>query len=95
LYAEALGDPELKRTRVELEAAMTNASQAQAVVFELFQDLGGFNIDDYKPLSDTSAGMGALESFLKAAVESDCKKFASCGHGAWQVIGVDGATVEA
>lgn len=95
LYAEALGDPELKRTRVELEAAMTNASQAQAVVFELFQDLGGFNIDDYKPLSDTSAGMGALESFLKAAVESDGKKFASSGHGAWQVIGVDGATVEA
>lgn len=95
LYAEALGDPELKRTRVELEAAMTNASQAQAVVFELFQDLGGFNIDDYKPLSDTSAGMGALERFVKAAVESDGKNFAANGPGAWQVLGIDGATVEA
>ena len=28
-----------------------------AVVFELFQDLGGFNIDEYKSLSDTTAGM--------------------------------------
>ena len=95
LYAEALGDPELKRTKVELEAAMSNASQAQAVVFELFQDLGGFNIDEYKPLSDTSAGMGALEKFLKAALEADGKKFEPAGGGLWQVIGRDGATVEA
>lgn len=91
LYAEALGDPELKRTRVELEAAMSNASQAQAVVFELFQDLGGFNIDEYKPLSDTSAGMGALEKFLKAALEADGKKFESGGDGLWQVISREGA----
>ena len=91
LYAEALGDPELKRTRVELEAAMSNASQAQAVVFELFQDLGGFNIDEYKPLSDTSAGMGALEKFLKAALEADGKKFEPAGGGLWQVISRDGA----
>jgi hypothetical protein len=74
---------------------MTNASQAQAVVFELFQDLGGFNIDDYKPLSDTSARMGASESFVEAAVESDGKKFAPAGPGLWQVLGVDGVTVEA
>lgn len=91
LYAEALGDPELKRTRVELEATMTNASQAQAVVFELFQDLGGFNIDEYKPLSDTSAGMGALERFLKAALEADGKKFEATGDGAWQVVSREGA----
>jgi hypothetical protein len=73
---------------------MSNASQAQAVVFELFQDLGSFNIDDYKPLSDTSAGMGALERFIKVAVESDGKKFAPMGPGAWQVLNGDGTTVE-
>ncbi len=95
LYAEALGDPELKRTRVELEAAMSNASQAQAVVFELFQDLGGFNIDEYQPLSDTSAGMGAIERFLKAALEADGKKLARTPDGVWQAMGQDGATVEA
>jgi hypothetical protein len=95
LYAEALGDPELKRTRVELEAAMANASQAQAVVFELFQDLGGFNIDEYKPLSDTSAGLGALERFLKVALEVDGKRFEPSANGLWQAIGRDGSTVEA
>lgn len=95
LYAEALGDPELKRTRVELEAAMSNASQAQAVVFELFQDLGGFNIDEYKPLSDTSAGMGALERFLKESLEADGRKLARTADGVWQAFAQDGATVEA
>lgn len=95
LYAEALGDPELKRTRVELEAAMSNASQAQAVVFELFQDLGGFNIDEYKPLSDTSAGMGAIERFLKLALEVDGKKLLKTPDGIWQAMSGDGVSVEA
>ena len=39
LYSEALNDPLLKRTRVELDAAMSNAVEARKVVFELFQDL--------------------------------------------------------
>lgn len=42
--------PELKRTRVELEEAMSNAFQAQALVFEPSQDLDSFNIDECKPL---------------------------------------------
>lgn len=95
LYAEALGDPELKRTRIELEAAMSNASQAQAAVFELFQDLGGFNIDEYKSLSDTSAGMGALERFLKTALKADGKNLAQTPDGVWQAVGQDGVTIEA
>jgi hypothetical protein len=32
LYREALSDPELKRTREELEAAMSNAREARKVV---------------------------------------------------------------
>ena len=39
LYADALSDPLLKRTRVELETAMSNAVEARKVVFELFQIL--------------------------------------------------------
>lgn len=95
LYAEALGDPELRRTRVELEAAMSNASQAQAMVFELFQDLGGFNIDEYKPLSDTTAGIGAIERFLKSALEFDGKKLLQAPDGVWQAVGADGVSVDA
>ncbi|HVY61785.1 MAG TPA: SNF2-related protein, partial [Planctomycetota bacterium] len=33
LYREALGDPELRRTKEELEAALSNASEARKVVF--------------------------------------------------------------
>ena len=40
LYQEALSDPELKRTQVELEAALSNSREARQVVFDLFQDLG-------------------------------------------------------
>ncbi len=41
LYQAALSDPELRRTKVELDAALANASEAREVVFELFQDLAG------------------------------------------------------
>lgn len=68
LYQEALGDPELKRTAVELEAALENAREAREVVFDLFQDLEGFSLDDYKPFSDVSIGLERLVDFLSAAM---------------------------
>ncbi len=43
LYQAAISDPELKRTKLELEAALSNASEARQVVFALFQDLEGFS----------------------------------------------------
>ena len=58
LYSQALSDPELKRTRLELEAAVSNANEARQVVFELFQDLDRFSLEDYQPLSDVTEGMG-------------------------------------
>ncbi|RKT43267.1 hypothetical protein [Thiocapsa rosea] len=69
LYREALSDPELKRTREELEAAMSNAREARRVVFELFQDLDRFSLDDYQPLADIDEGKARLVAFLRAAVE--------------------------
>jgi superfamily II DNA or RNA helicase len=68
LYQEALSDPELKRTRVELEAALANAREAREVVFDLFQDLDGFSLDDYKPFADVSVSMERLLRFLAGAV---------------------------
>jgi hypothetical protein len=68
LYQEALSDPELKRTAVELEAALSNAREAREVVFDLFQDLEGFSLDDYKPFSDVTTAMDRLIHFLSAAV---------------------------
>jgi len=72
LYQEALSDPELKRTKVELEAAMSNSREAREVVFDLFQDLDGFSLDDYKPFSDLSSSMDRLVHFMtEAALEKN------------------------
>jgi hypothetical protein len=68
LYQEALSDPELRRTQVELEAALSNSREARAVVFDLFQDLEGFSLDDYQPFSDVSSSLQRLVRFLSAAV---------------------------
>lgn len=69
LYRDALSDPELKRTRQELEAAMANADEARKVVFELFQDLDRFSLDDYKSFSDIEESQKRLSSFLRIALE--------------------------
>ncbi len=67
LYRDALSDPELKRTHQELEAAMSNANEARKVVYELFQDLDGFSIDDYKPLSDIDRSKARILTFIQSA----------------------------
>ena len=81
LYTQAVNDPELKRTRLELEAALTNASEARNVVFELFQDLDRFSLDDYQQFSDTTEGMGEIVRFLRAAVEEDGNSLVEAGDG--------------
>jgi len=68
LYRQALSDPELKRTNEELEAAMSNAREARKVVFELFQDLDRFSLDDYKPLANIDESKERIIAFLRAAV---------------------------
>ncbi len=67
LYQEALSDPTLERTRQELEVAMTNANLARQVVFELFQDLEGFNLGDYRRFDDEGRGMRRLIGFVQHA----------------------------
>lgn len=71
LYQEALTDPELKRTQVELDAALANAREAQTVVFDLFQDLDGFCLDDYKPFSDVSIALDRLVQFFSLAAKEN------------------------
>lgn len=75
LYAQALQDPELIRTRLELDAAMKNASQAREVVFELFQDLDRFSLDDYSPLSKIQESMDLLIAFITKASTFEGFKF--------------------
>ena len=68
LYREALSDPELRRTKEELQAAMSNATEARKVVFELFQDLDGFSLEDYQPFANVATGFDRIVRFLSAAM---------------------------
>ncbi len=90
LYQEALSDPELKRTKVELEAALANAREAREVVFDLFQDLDGFSLDDYKPFADVSNNLNRLVQFLGAAVEDRQERLVKIDDDTYDLVTVDG-----
>lgn len=90
LYAEALKDPKLKRTEVELQAAMQNATDAREAVFELFQDLDGFSLDEYEPLSKTSKDVQVLTEFVKGAAETGDLKFVPLASGDFRLEKADG-----
>ncbi len=92
LYSEALNDPLLKRTRVELETAMSNAVEARKVVFELFQDLDGFRLDDYKAMGNPEEGMGALVRFIADAASAEDETFTARGDKLFAWIDKDTRT---
>ena len=93
LYQEALSDPELKRTKVELEAALTNAREAREVVFDLFQDLDGFSLDDYKPFADISGGMGRLIEFLSTAIRDKRMRVVQSDAETFDVVDANGTRI--
>jgi len=90
LYSEALNDPLLKRTRVEVETAMSNAVEARKVVFELFQDLDGFRLDDYKAMGNPQEGMDVLIQFVADASSAEADTFTSRDDKMFGWIGKDG-----
>jgi hypothetical protein len=92
-YQQALADPELKRTKVELEAALNNAKEARQVVFELFQDLEGFSLDDYLPFADVTAGLDALRAFLQATLPTRGMTLNGGANGVLEVRGEGGPIV--
>jgi SNF2 family DNA or RNA helicase len=83
LYQEALNDPALKRTRLELEVAMENANLARQVVFELFQDLDRFNLGDYHKFDDNGEGMQRLVNFVSRSARLFNWKFQESNEGQW------------
>jgi SNF2 family DNA or RNA helicase len=80
LYKEAIQDPTLVRTRQELEVAMTNASLAREVVFQLFQDLDKFNINEYKKFDDQGRGMDRLVRFVSRSAGTKGISFKKTGE---------------
>ncbi len=83
LYSQALQDPELKRTRLELETAMDNARHAKDAVFELFRDLDGFSLDDYASLSDTRESIDDLIRFMQKALPYEGEAIEIRGQKQW------------
>ncbi|HPS03164.1 MAG TPA: SNF2-related protein, partial [Candidatus Sumerlaeota bacterium] len=67
LYQDAISDPTLRRTRQELEVALSNADLARQVVFELFQELDRFNLGGYQKFDDRGRGMQRLVDFVSRA----------------------------
>ena len=89
VYQQALSDPELKRTAVELEAAVANAREAREVVFDLFQDLEGFNVDEYEPFSDVSSGLQRLSEFMAVALAKSDLRLTRIDEQTLEIVDAD------
>src|SRR4030095_2943014 len=85
LHQDAVRDPTLKRTRQELEVALENAKLARNVVFELFQDLETFNVDEYRQFDDGGAGMNRLLGFIRDSVEATGAALQQRGDNVYEV----------
>ncbi len=75
LYQDAVRDPRLTRTRQELEVAIDNARTARHVVWQLFQDLEGFRLDEYKQIDDRGEGMARLLRYFEATIVQSGGRF--------------------
>lgn len=92
LYQDAVRDPKLVRTRQELDVAMENAHTARQVVWELFQDLDGFRLDDYKGMDDAGAGMARLVQYVKDSVGEHGGSWRSLSADSFELAGIGEAT---
>lgn len=86
LYQDAVNDPTLKRTRQELEVAMSNANLARQVVFELFQDLDRFSLGDYQQFDDQGRGMQRLVGFVARSTRLLGWSFQKEDESKWSLI---------
>jgi superfamily II DNA or RNA helicase len=84
LYQDAVCDPTLKRTQQELEVALENARLARNLVFELFQDLETFNVEDYRQFDDGGAGMSRLLAFIRDCVQPNGASLQQQGENVYE-----------
>ena len=93
LYQEAVRDPKLVRTRQELEVALENARTARHVVWELFQDLEGFRLDEYQNIDDGGTGMARLVHYLQESVPNQGGVCRQTSTESFEVSGISEAPV--
>jgi hypothetical protein len=92
LYQEAVRDPRLVRTRQELDVAIENAQTARRVVFELFQDLEGFRLDDYRVMDDAGAGMKRLVNYMQTSLLQHGGTYRKIGENIYEISGATDTT---
>jgi hypothetical protein len=63
-------------------------------VFDLFQDLDGFSLEDYKPFSDVSSGMGRLVEFLSSAVSDQNLRVVKIDDRTVDLINSEGSLIK-
>src|SRR3546814_12124825 len=61
--------------------------RSRTVVFDLFQDLDGFSLDDYKPFSDISSSMARLLHFFQGASLDQGKSFQKLNAETYILVG--------
>jgi superfamily II DNA or RNA helicase len=88
LYQDAVRDPKLVRTRQELEVAIENAQTARQVVWELFQDLEGFRLDEYQKMDDAGASMARLVRYVEESVTMHGGSFRNLDGDAFEITGI-------
>ena len=76
---------------VELEAALSNAREAREVVFDLFQDLDGFSLDEYQPFSDVSTGMERIVQFMASSLADRNQRLAKIDDQTYDLTTADGS----
>jgi hypothetical protein len=86
LYQDGVRDPRLVRTRQELEVAIDNARVAREIVWELFQDLEGFRLDEYKKMDDGGEGMARLIRYFHSALARKGGKCLQVSNTRFQVL---------
>jgi hypothetical protein len=92
LYQDAVRDPKLIRTRQELDVAIENAQTARQVVWELFQDLEGFRLDDYRVMDDAGAGMTRLIRYVQESVNEHGGSWRQLSEDIFEVAGISDTT---
>jgi superfamily II DNA or RNA helicase len=92
LYQDAVRDPKLVRTRQELDVAIENAQTARQVVWELFQDLEGFRLDDYRVMDDAGAGMTRLIRYVQESVSQHGGSWRPLSKDTFEVAGITDTT---
>ena len=68
---------------------MSNAVEARKVVFELFQELDSFRLDDYKAMGNPEEGMAALVRFMTDAASAEGNMFTGRGDNLFVWIDKD------